>query len=158
MKIIKITITSLILLSLFSCKNFPVNTQIKTGYFRLEEFRHARINQSERIYLMCYKQKPKKGIARKQFPAGKHNLWVMASLANHDTFRIHGQTFVNIDVTLEANKSYAFNSKIKDNDLWIWIEDVDTGTKVSRPIQTQLGSPAFITDDKIRKACKSSTI
>lgn len=158
MRNLKILLVSALSVASIACSTLPLKTEIKENHFRFENFKSDKASELEYIHLMCFRKKPTKWAEPKQYLSGEHDLWVKASVSERDVLNSSKEAVVNFKVKLESGKSYVLNRKIVDDKISIWIQEIDTGVKVSNVITTNLETP-LIFDDLLRKRqCKSGSI
>jgi len=144
-------------LSLFlaGCGILPFKTDIKENHFRFENFQR---DIGEYIYLMCYRQRPTRWDTPKQYLSGEHSLWIEANISDSKLLSFRKEAFVFFKVKLDSGKSYMLNRKLEGENISIWIQDVESGQKVSKVITTDLKPAVFEKKAWRKKQCKSSSV
>jgi len=155
-KYFKVTlIVSIIFLSM-ACSNLQIKTKIEEGKFRFENFQVLSGPQLESISLLCYRKKPTDWHGARQYDAGKQTLLVKAII------KYEKQAYVTFNIKLAAGQNYILNRTIVGDKISIWIEEKESGLKVST-IET--ASLELINRHKMvyeakeeKKACKASSV
>ena len=150
-----------ILCALFSgCSIFPIQTEVKQDHYRFENFIRKIQSEHEYIYLSCFRQRPTGWRNPKQYPAGEQNLWITAKLTKPYIQKLIKEAHFNFKVTLESGKSYMPNREIDGEKISLWIQEVETGIRVSDVLVADLEIHlSDDTDDNYRKTqCESSTV
>ncbi len=107
---------------------------------------------------MCYLHKPTGWSEPKQYEAGKHLLWVKANVENDSIENSTKSAYASLNVELEANKSYMLNRERDGDKISLWVQEVDTGVRVSDIVVTDLKKP-LISDYSLRRnQCKAGTV
>lgn len=140
----------------FSCSNFQIPNKIDEEKFRFENFQVLKGPQLELVSLMCYRKKISDWYGARQYEAGDHTLLVKAEV---ETKR---QAYVTFNVNLAAGHNYILNRTIEGENISIWIEDIDSGMKVSTIETAQLElyrnhKSMYYTKEE-KKACEGSSI
>ncbi len=145
-------------LAVTSCGITPFKRDIADGKFRLESFHIPYKTLDTRIYLMCNKKKPVGWAVAKQYPAGKHSLWVKVDVKPR-SMGYRGQAHINFEMEFEAGKNYRLNKKADGRNITVWIEEKDTGIVKSKVITTYLHQPMQYGEKKLRlRQCQRGTI
>lgn len=140
------------------CSILPLKANIKENHFRFENFKRDNGPDIEYVHLMCFHKKETFWAEPKQYISGKHDLWVKASISKRGIANSSKEAFVNFDVNLAANKSYMINRKIENNKISMWLQEVDTGIKVSSIKVAELKRPLLVEKNLRRKQCESGTV
>lgn len=143
-------------MTLLGCGVLPIKSEIKENHFRFENFKIDVGSQEEYVYLMCFHKKPTSWQQPKQYPAGDHNLWIKADISNND--RQHKEAYAQFKLHLDAGKSYMVNRKINDEKISMWIQEVDTGLRISDIVTTDLERPSLKADVDNKARCKLASI
>ena len=156
MKILNLIL--LLIMSTFLFGFLPIKTTIKADHFRFENFKRDKSVNQEFVHLMCFEKKPTSWAQPKQYPAGKHLLWVKALTYRQGVPASEKNAFAKFEVQLEAGKSYMLNRKIEGEQISIWIQEVETGNKVSTIEVTELKRP-LLEEYQLRKdQCRLGSI
>jgi hypothetical protein len=140
---------------LIGCSQMPV--VVKDNYFRFENFKRDVGQPQEYVYLMCLRKRPTYWSEPKQFLSGEHELWIKAIIRGKDTYNTEREAVANFKVTLDGGTSYMVNRKLQDDNISLWIQEVDTGLVVSNVITQELIIPRSFGSLR-KKQCASSTI
>mgnify|MGYP000429730673 CR=1 FL=1 len=155
MKYFKIIVLVLLGSLGLSC-SLQIPVDIDEGKFRFENFKVLNGPQLESISLLCYRKKPSDWFGARQYEAGEHKLLVKAEIEPKR------QAYVTFNVKLEASHNYILNRTIEGESISIWIQDIDSGLKVSTIETTQLeliNIHKYIYYAKEeKKACEASSI
>ena len=114
-----------------ACSSLPIENDLKTGHFRLENFELNKGKTNELVYLACFENRPLDWISGKQMPAGQYNLLVKAKVQAAKQLSSTRYAFVNFNVNLDSDKRYKINRKLEEDSIVIWIEDMNTKEIVS---------------------------
>ena len=158
MKNCQLLLIPLLSLTLLGCSVLPIKAEIKADHFRFENFKRDKETQLEYIHLMCFHKKPTTWDEPKQYLEGEHNLWVRASIARRDIPYSQREAFVNFKVKLAADKSYMLNRKIVDDNISLWIQEVDTGISVSKVLTTDFSRPLVAQEHLSRRKCLTGSV
>ncbi|MCJ8318784.1 MAG: hypothetical protein MJK12_04070 [Colwellia sp.] len=158
MKILKLALVLVLSLAALSCSVQPIKTEVKENYFRFENFKRDKTSNLEYVYLMCRYKKVTGWGEPKQYLSGEHDLWVKASTSRSDILKSRKEAFVNFKVNLDSGKSYMLNRKIVEDKVSIWIQEVDTGLRVSKVLTSELTSPLLFDDFLRKRQCESGSI
>jgi hypothetical protein len=158
MKIFKCFLTFFVSVFIASCGILPLKTEMKVDHFRFENFKRDISSPSELVYLMCYRKKPTHWSEPKQYLGGEHELWVEANISEPTSPTSDKEAFVLFKIKLDSGKSYMLNRKIEGEKISIWIQDTESGLKVSKVITTDLNIAAFGKRTFRKKRCKSGSI
>jgi len=156
MKYVKIGVLILLSSAILSCSNMQISKDIDEDKFRFQNFQVLSGPVLESVSLLCYRKKITDWHGARQYEAGEHTLLVKAEI------KFERQAYVTFNVKLNAGHNYILNRTIENEEISIWIEDIDSGMKVSTIETAQL---KFINRHKLiyyakeeKKACKSSSI
>jgi hypothetical protein len=150
--LLAVSITSL------GCSVFPIKATVKENHFRFENFKRDKGPTREFIHLMCFRKKPIGWAEPTQYLGGEHDLWVKARISKRGTLNSRKEAFVNFKVNLAPGKSYMLNRKIEDDQITLWIQEVDTGLGVSEIIIADLKRPKIIENNLRKQQCESGSI
>ena len=158
MKSLSLFVSSVLVSVLAGCSTLPMTAQVEDGKFRFENFKMIKGSQNESVHLMCYLHKPTGWSQPKQYEAGKHLLWVKANVENDSIENSTKSAYASLNVELEANKSYMLNRERDGDKISLWVQEVDTGVRVSDIVVTDLKKP-LISDYSLRRnQCKAGTV
>jgi hypothetical protein len=167
----KFTLANVIGLLCFSglmsgCNTFPIDLGVKEGHFRIENFVQNNRPTKEYVYLMCRFNRPigfnlPRDYAAgfdvpRQYPAGEHKLWVRADVNKPGT-AASKYAFVEFDVSLDEGKSYMLNRERNEEEISVWIEDIQSGEKVSQIKTATLALEPFVGNLRLRQ-CEEGTV
>jgi hypothetical protein len=141
-----------------SCGILPFKSEIKENHFRFENFKKEVGNPAESINLMCFRKRPTSWTEPKQYLSGEHLLWVEADIYNQSSSIGSKTAFALFKVKLDSGKSYMLNRKIEGEKISIWIQESETGLRVSGVVTTDLKIVANDNNYLRVKRCKTSTI
>lgn len=158
MKNFKLLLVSALSIASIGCSTVPLEAEIKENHFRFENFRRDKNSKLEYVHLMCFRKKTTTWTEPKQYLSGEHDLWVKASVSERGIPSSTKEAFVNFKVTLEPGKSYMLNRKIVDDTISIWIQEVDTGIKVSEVLTSDLKIPLINDDSLRRRQCELGSV
>lgn len=158
MKKFKILITYCVSFFLVSCGILPFKSEIKENHFRFENFKRYIGNPVESIHLMCFKKRPTSWTEPRQYLGGEHLLWVEANVFNQSSLIGGKKAFALFKVKLDSGKSYMLNRKIEGEKISIWIQESDTGLRVSGVVTTDLKIGQIDNNNLRVKRCRTSTI
>ena len=149
-----------VLVSIFlvSCGILPFKSEIKENHFRFENFKRSVGSPVESIRLMCFRKKPARRTEPKQYLSGEHSLWVEAYVSNQSPSIGSKTAFALFKVKLGSGKSYMLNRKIEGDKISIWIQESDTGLRVSGVVTTDLKIGQIDNNNLRVKRCRTSTI
>lgn len=156
-KIQRNILLTLIMLPLYIAADTSL-PHIKDNHFRFENFKRNLSFTHEYIYLMCAHKKVTGWSEPKQYIGGEHNLWVKASIENQNDSGSLKETYVNFKVNLIAGKSYMLNRTHNDNKVSLWIQEVNSGIKVSEVVTSQLKRPRYSEQSNSKKRCKLGSV
>lgn len=145
----------LVLGLLASCSQLPV--VVKDNHYRFENFRTNDKDPEEFVILMCFRKKPTSWSEPKQFLSGKQNLWLRAIIKGNANQYLPKEAVANFNVTLDAGKNYMANREIQQNNISLWIQEVESGVIVSDIITKELVYPTFKGNLR-KKQCKTSSV
>lgn len=152
-------ITLLLLCNLLACAMSPFNNDIKQGHFRIENTSYDNSQgRTEYVYLMCHKHKPATWVTARQYPAGKHNIWVKATYQeanNHNSYQV---AFANFNLTLPAGGNYQLAHTIHDESISIWLQDINTLSAKSEVVTAKLTRNNIANSTKLINQCKQGTV
>lgn len=137
---------------------FTKDPTVKDNHFRFENFKREISSTLEYVYLLCSHKKVTHWTQAKQYQSGAHDLWVKASTVKSGIPSTRKETYVNFKVTLDAGKSYMLNREINNDDIALWIQEIETGIKVSPIISSKLDYPRFKNENDAKYRCKAGTI
>lgn len=144
--------------ALMGCSALPIKSEIKENHFRFENFEREGSLTQEYIHLLCFNQKPTGWTEPRQYKSGPQSLWVLASISERDIANSTKQAFYKFDITLESKKSYMLNRKRSGNNLSVWIQEADTGRRVSA-VKTKELERDVMNDYFLRKKrCQASSV
>lgn len=158
MKNFKCFLTCSVCFFFAGCGVLPIEREIKVNHFRFENFKQDVSSPSEFIHLMCYRKRPTSWTEPKQYLNGDHELWVEANISDPASSTGDKEAFVFFKVKLDSGKSYMLNRKIEDEKISIWIQESESGHKVSEVITTDLKRAVFGKRAFRKKRCKGSSI
>lgn len=144
--------------SLLGCSSLPITTEIKEDHFRFENFKRDIGPNLEYVHLMCFHKKPVGWAEPKQYPSGKQNLWVKARVLHEDFLNSEKEAFVNFNVDLKPEISYMLNREINENNITLWIQEVNTGVVVSDVKTETLERPLQVDESLRRRQCRTSSV
>jgi hypothetical protein len=148
----------IISVTLLGCSVLPIKVGIKDNHFRFQNFKKEKSSTLEYIHLMCFHKKETGWIESKQYLSGEHNLWVKASISKRFIPSSNKEAFVNFKVNLDSDKSYILNRKLAEGNISIWIQELDTGLRISDVLVAPLKQPLLIERNLRRAQCESVTI
>jgi hypothetical protein len=150
---------------LIGCSVLPIKAKVKDNHFRLENLKRDKWSPFEHVYLMCFNKRATSWNTPKQYQSGEHDLWVKAtisdrSISNRGLPNSYKEAFVNFKVKLDSGISYMINRKIIEDNIAVWIQEVDTGRTVSEVLITKFEYPLpSVKDYKLsKKRCESGSI
>lgn len=158
MKKLTLILTGFFSFIISGCTLLPIKAQIKEEHFRFENFKRDKGRQLEYVHLMCFKNKPITWTQPKQYTVGEHELWVKARVLRRDIPNNKREAFAHFKVNFEAGKSYMLNRKIDEDNISIWIQEVDTGIGVSDVVVAELKTPLIEEYNLRKQQCESGTI
>lgn len=126
---------------LSGCEVLPIQTEIKQDHFRFQNFVQNVQPDHEYIFLACHRHQPTGWSVAKQYPAGAHNIWIKAEKFDDELTGQPKVAYFNVKTTLEAGKSYMPIRKIDGKKITLWIQEVDSGKRVSDKLESELRWP-----------------
>ena len=155
----KIGLIILVLLMVSGCSVLPFKVGIDDGNFRFENFKDDRGAEQVFIGLMCHKKRLIGWELSKQYLAGEHNLWILVSTNRKGIINSNKETILHLKVDLAERGNYILKNKnISENEMSVWIEDVDTHQIVSPLMKAVLKSPLNNNYEKKKNMCETGTI
>lgn len=160
MKKIKLLFMFVLSLTIAGCSSLLAEQKIKENHFRFENFKRNVATPFESVYLMCAAKKVTGWNNPKQYLSGEHDLWVKYSLTNPNMPNRSKEAFVNFKVSLGPGKSYMLNRELQEDIVSVWIQEVDTGLRVSEVINQELERVKTPYQDKFlhQSRCQSGSI
>ena len=160
MKIRMSIVLSIVCFSLISCTNFifPIKASIEEGHYRFENFKnhlggHQEILVRGCLYDFPYSSKYHSFVGGRQYLVdGEEKFMVQASLSGKNITGIR-YVWVPLTANFEENKSYMLNRKLNDFDVSIWIQEVDTGIRVSSIASTTFPRSRIDESHRMKKMC-----
>ncbi|MFD2166481.1 hypothetical protein ACFSJY_09385 [Thalassotalea euphylliae] len=147
-------------LVLSACSTFPlVKHTVKDDHFRFENITSSEADDNyERIYLMCHNQQPEEWAQPRQYEAGKHNLWLKVLIRDQDRPMALRRAYANFKVNLAPGTSYMPNRRVEGHLVHLWIQESDTGIRVSEIVTTELEAPWINNRIEHKARCKGSSV
>lgn len=153
------SVLAVAVIGMSGCANVPVKAEVQEGKFRFENFKDDRGYDLQYVHLMCrYKRPIAWAESTIQYDAGPQSLWIKADIITARKERSAGEAYVHFDVDLAAGHTYTVKRDIKGHDISIWIENMDTGEKITEVAQAVL-KPKLLVEDNLRKTqCEQGTV
>lgn len=153
----RLLLASIISSFLLGCETLPIRAEIKEDHYRFENFVQNVEPKHEYIFMACHRHKPTGWNVAKQYPAGPQNLWIKAAKYTTTTSNVPRVAYFNLQTNLEAGKSYMPNRKIEGNKIALWIQEVESGERVTEILEAELKFPVAETIVS-HKQCKTSSV
>ncbi|MBB1335993.1 hypothetical protein H5154_22220 [Pseudoalteromonas sp. SR44-5] len=159
MRNLNLMVLLVLLISLVACVSLPIKKDIREGHFRLKNFQFEQGKKREYVYLMCNSKSPSQWVTARQYEAGRHILWVKASIGSRDFSSAERNAFVKFEVDLESGKDYQLNREIVGDSIIIWIaEGNGSNINILEKLTSPLTRPLVI-EERLRKdQCLEGTI
>lgn len=155
---LKIFILILAAFTVTSCSVFSSEITIQENHFRFENFKRDRSSLLESVYLMCHLKRPSTWTQARQYVSGEHNLWVKVKTYESDKPNSLKIAYANFKVNLKSGGNYMLNRVMKDDKISVWIQEVDSGTKVSSIKTVDMKYPRFDEKHASKSRCRSGTV
>ncbi|TRY30659.1 hypothetical protein [Aliiglaciecola sp. M165] len=157
MKNRNLIIVCLASLVVFGCSTLPIETALKDEHFRIENFQRNIDDPRESLFLMCSNNQLVNWHAAGQFPAGEYDLMVIAVSNKRFVPHSRKEAEVRFNVNLESGKNYTLNRKREGNDISVWIQDAESGKRVSDVQTTTMKLPLGNTYRRRLHECRTGT-
>ncbi len=157
MKCLLTLLLSLSITVILGCSVLSTQVEVKEDHFRFENFIRNIKFEKEYIYLACHRQRPIGWDNPRQYVAGEQNLWITAAFDDSNTMKLLKTAHFNFKVNLESGKSYMPNREINGDRISVWIQEVDSGARVSevQEANLEIQLSEYV---KSRKQCTTSTV
>ncbi|MBA6381302.1 MULTISPECIES: hypothetical protein [unclassified Colwellia] len=154
MKKIKLLFLYFLVAMSSSCAFSPIKTEVKENHFIFENFINNNETEIEYIHLMCSKKKLAYWTEPKQFLADEYDFWVKADITKNNRVGANKVAFFHFKVNFESGKRYMPNRVLEKNKISIWIQEVGTGTRVSKIETKNLKFEIYSGNNLRKKQCR----
>lgn len=159
MKTITKAVSGLLATSLLSaCGTLPAQSELAEGRFRIENFKTEVGFDNNFVRVMCHLKRPTGWYVSRDYPVGKHKIWVIANLSKSGQPKSEREAVTRLDVALEAGKFYRLAHERHESKVKLWIEEKDSKQVASKIVTAKLIQPILDSQLKRKKQCESSTV